>query len=448
MLGPSAVREASAPPAELHFPWLKKGFWALSEHGLFALSNFALHILLARLLAPKDYGVFAVVFSVFILLSSIHVALVVEPMLVFGAGKYRDHKATYWRTLRSGHWAISACGSAILIIGGMALRPFMQSVLPSAMLMLGLVSPFMLLLALTRRACYVYLEPRLAAIGGAIYMALVLLGAWLLASRGWLNPVSALGVMGVGSLASAALLMLLLRQPGEGSEPGVRRSAIRDHWDYGRWAMGATTVGWIPANAFYLVLPLWGGLEATGAFRALTNLVLPLQHTYVAFGAILVPHLVRVRDTARWRPTLSTALLFLLAAAATCWVVLGVLNRQLVDLLYGGTYGSYAGLLWVVGLAPLAGAGVAVAGSALRALERPKLVFAANSASGAVALSVGLILALRWGVAGAAVALVLCALAACATMAFLLASSRDVGESAVRTPASFPRRPSFGRGVQ
>jgi O-antigen/teichoic acid export membrane protein len=430
------------------FLWFRKCVWAVSDQGLFALSNVALHILLARLLAPADYGVFAVAYSLFVLLSSVHMGLVVEPMMVFGAGRFRDHSATYWRTVRLGHWAISAGGSMILVLGGIVLRPYMQSALPSALLMLGLVSPLMLLLVLTRRACYVYLEPSLPALAGLVYMAFVLLGAWLLASHGWLSPASALGLMGLGSAVSAGFLLLPLRQPGEVSRPGVGRKAIRDHWGYGRWAIGATTAGWIPANVFYLVLPLWGGLEATAALRALMNLALPLQHTYSAVGAVLVPHLVRVRGTARWSSALTSVFLFFIVGAALYWLGLGLLGRPLVELLYGGTYTSHAGLLWVIGLVPLAGAGIMVAGSALRALERPKLVFAANSASGALALSLGLGLVLSWGVGGAAVAMVLCPVASCATMAVLLSSSRGPAGCGVRALASAPPKLSVRHGVQ
>ena len=49
-------------------PWLTKGCLAVADQGVFAVSNFLLNILLARWLAPADYGAFALAYSVFLFL--------------------------------------------------------------------------------------------------------------------------------------------------------------------------------------------------------------------------------------------------------------------------------------------------------------------------------------------------------------------------------------------
>ncbi len=404
--------------------WLRNGFWAVCDQALFALSNFALTVVLARLLAPAEYGVFAVAYSIFLLLSLIHAALVVEPLLVFGPGRYSRQKRAYWSVVRTGHWAVSASSGAILASAGLVLWPFTHSSLPGAFIMLGCASPFMLLVVLTRRACYVYRDPRLAALSGLMYLALTLGGLFLLSFLGRLTPASALALMGAASAVSGGCLLLWFRMPGANEEQDISSGAIRDHWEYGRWALAAGAASWVPGYAFYLALPFWAGLEATAALRALTNLILPIQHTYVAASALLVPYLVRVRGTPKWRGTLIAAFILFGVAATAYWVFLGAEGGPLLSLLYGPKYAAFASLLWIIGLAPIAGAGVAIAGSALRALERPKQVFWSYAVSGGVALIPGMALLALSGLSGAAFATVLCTIATSGTMISLLLKSK------------------------
>src|SRR3954470_23333844 len=60
-----------------------QGFWAIADQGLFAVSNLLVNVLLARGLAPAEYGAFATAYTVLLLVTGFHSALLIEPMLVF-----------------------------------------------------------------------------------------------------------------------------------------------------------------------------------------------------------------------------------------------------------------------------------------------------------------------------------------------------------------------------
>ena len=49
-----------------------RGAWAVTDQGLYALSNALLNILLARWLAPAEYGAFAVAYSALLLIGVFH----------------------------------------------------------------------------------------------------------------------------------------------------------------------------------------------------------------------------------------------------------------------------------------------------------------------------------------------------------------------------------------
>ena len=65
--------------------WTGKALYSLFDQACFSGSMLVLNILLARWTSPEEYGAFAVIFALFLILAGIHNALIVEPMTVFGA---------------------------------------------------------------------------------------------------------------------------------------------------------------------------------------------------------------------------------------------------------------------------------------------------------------------------------------------------------------------------
>jgi O-antigen/teichoic acid export membrane protein len=383
--------------------WAGKGSWAIMDQGLFALSNFAVNILLARWLAPAEYGAYAIGYASFLLLGTLHTALFTEPMLVFGPRKHRERLGTYLRVLLRGHWAFGAAMSALFGIAALALTHHGDSPLAPTALGVAIAAPFILFQWLMRKACYVNLQPRLAASAGALYMVLILSGMYGVSRLGWLNPASALAVMAGGSLWSGLWLLYRLASPPQKTE--IEREVFEDHLRYGRWASGAAALSWVPANALLLLLPVLWGLEASAAFRALANLLLPFGNVITALGAILLPVFVRNKAAPGFRRLVLHLSAAFVAAAIVYWLLLGVFHEQLFSLLYGGKYADYAGLLWLAGLIPLVSALNATAGGALRALERPNKVFRAECYGAALTVGLGTLLVMLWGVLGAVVSL-------------------------------------------
>src|SRR2546421_491671 len=75
--------------------WGARSGTALLDQACFSGANFLLYMLLARWLTPADYGVFALVFSVYLFLLGLHTGLIPEPLSVFGRGTYCAELADY-----------------------------------------------------------------------------------------------------------------------------------------------------------------------------------------------------------------------------------------------------------------------------------------------------------------------------------------------------------------
>ena len=380
------------------------------DQGLFATSNFAINILLARWLTPYEYGAFGAAFAIFLFVGSLHQATFQEPMLVFGPGKYQARVPEYLGALVYWHFAFSALSSVALLLAGLGLWWWGSEAVSLVIFALAITGPFSLLLWLMRRACYVLFEPLLAASGGAWYMILMLVGACGLYWGDLLSAASALGVMAVSSLAVSVWLAVRLhvKCPSLRGDELVRDS-FRDHWQYGRWSLVNQGLNWIPLNIPYLILPIWSGLAAGGSFKALMNLIMPVMQGVWALSTLFLPALVRARSKGyvEFNSQVRFALVPLVIGPALCGVLLGLFHRPLISWLYAGQYTEQAALLWLLGLCPVFVAVKLVVGNALRALERPDWLLLSYVFPAATALTVGMALVYYGGIAGSVVMLLI-----------------------------------------
>ena len=391
--------------------WVIKGLWAVTDQGLFAVTNFTVSVLLARWLTPSDYGAFAVAFSVLLLMGTVHTALLTEPMLVLGPSRFRDRTAAYVRRLSTVHFALTSVMSVVLLLIVAALTVLHPTFAVSTTLAaLAVSAPAILFLWLMRRACYIEARPRLAAASALVYSLLVPVGLFTLTRIGVLTAASGVMTMGLSGLVVA--IWLMRRLASSGAEPTTtvpRPEVTRAHWSYGRWALGSGLLSWVPTNAVVLVLPLWHSLEAAGALRVAITLMLPVLHLQGALGPLFMPALVRARLSGHLRSTAIEVGSVLLALGALYAPVVLIFGSWFAELLFGPQYPIEATTLWLLAAIPVVSAVSAIAGAVLRAVERPDRVLWTYVAATAVTLLVGLPLVFAYGVNGALVSLLLSA---------------------------------------
>ncbi len=406
-----------------HFgDWLKKGIWSILDQALFAGVNFLLNVMLARWLSPESYGAFTVAFSIFTLLGIFHTALLTEPMLVYGAGRYKASLKTYLRLLTCGHIVFSVAGAGVLALvaaylwinGAVMLAPVMAS--------MAAVQPFMLYLWLMRRACYVKLRPQWAVVGGIWYLVLLGVVGGVLFTGDWVSAEAAFGMLAVaGTGAGLWIRRSLYRQEDDAVHENLETDVLAKHWAYGRWSAATGLLMWVPGNMYFLVLPIWAGLDASGELKALNNIIMPPLQVISALSVLLLPTLVRVRQAGTFGTMIRRMVLLFVGGSVIYWLVAGLWGETLLDWIYGGQYLDMAPLLWIFGALPVTASIVAVLGGALRAREQPDRVFWAYVAATLVALTGGLGATYVYGVAGAIAGLIGSSAATGAVMAWLLA---------------------------
>jgi O-antigen/teichoic acid export membrane protein len=385
--------------------WVTTGSLAVIDQGLISGSNFLIGILLARWLSPEQYGAYALAFAIFLLISFVHQALLLEPQKVLGASIYREHPQQYLGVLM---WVQAAAGLLIFIVLGVlawATREVMHSrILPAALVGVALAAPCILLFWLLRSALYVRQAPQTAAIGASFYCALLLLGFLLLRQYSLLSPFTTFVVMGLGALVISAFILMRLK-PALRLTTGTLtlRQVARSHWEYGRWVLASLVIGWASGDIYYPLVTGLYGTVAAGSLKALFNLTLPLAQTCNALSQLLLPY--GAHEHARdgrcdmGRLALRITLLFASGAVAY-WLAIVLFDRPLFSVLYAGKYREVLYLIPSVALGSVFANALYGPLTALRAMRSPSLVLVASCA-GAIGLVLGFPATRMFGLRGA-----------------------------------------------
>ena len=397
--------------------WLRKVSFSVLDQGLISGSNFLIGVLLARWLEPEQFGAYALAFSSFLLISVVYQALVLEPQSVFATSTYRHEPRQYMGSLLRLHGVLAsalflAFATAAVLTHGRHPGGSLQGALAGIVL----ATPWILLLWLSRRMCYAKQTPHVATIGAVVYSAILLCGLLALLRLRLLTPATVFTLMGVASLVTSLVLLVVLRPSLLAGSSATRLSVVgRQHWGYGRWALAAYVMAWVPGNLYYVLLGRLSGMADVGALRALLNLALPVAQTHTALSMLFLPFLSRVwsekGSCAMKGPAIKISVLFA-GMAVAYWTILITFSQPIVRWLYAGRYVSQshwmpfvaiASVFWCAAYGPMV---------VLRVLQTPASIFWIYTMCAAISVLIGAPITKFYGLAGAMVGGVLSSLAA------------------------------------
>jgi O-antigen/teichoic acid export membrane protein len=393
--------------------WAARGMWAALDQGLFAVSNFLVNVMLARALSAADYGAFVASYAMLIAAAVIHGGLLTDPMIVFGAERYAPWFADYMRLLRRHHQVVTGVAALVLAAIAGAVGWWGYPTVAAATIGMAVALPFVLLSWLARRACYARGRADWAAMTSAFYCAIVVGGVFVLNETAALSAFSAQMLMAAaGLIAALPALALLGRAPTQRMPSSMVAQVRADHWAYGRWYSGSQALNWLTGYGWYLLVPVWGGLEASASLRALLNLLLPIMHVDVAMNGLFVPAFVRARNNGERFWWVLRASCFLFALEAVVYgVALLLFGGSVMTWLYDGRYVADPRVLALAACLPLLGSVPSVLAAALEAHGQPQAVFRGKLAAVAAMGVAGFWMISAWGVTGAVAGMVCAAIA-------------------------------------
>jgi O-antigen/teichoic acid export membrane protein len=371
---------------------------AISDQGFFALGNFAVSTILARQMSKQSFGQFSSAFAAFLLLSTVYCAFVVDPMLVYGVSKASDRQRSYVSKVISLHWRIALLLSTLLLAVGL-IRSQTSGGAGSFAAFAGwaIAAPAVLRLWLARRTTYLVRKPQYAALGGGIYLVLIVALLFTLGSFLTSSVIAACLILGITSLAVGLGLHRSIPLCDAISVQGPQSDVLGAHWTFGRWAGVAGILGLLPDYIYFFVLTP----ERCGEYRALLNVVIPLIQVYNALGVLVMSYFARYRE----RPDFTRMVIRIAAAYCGTAVLLAGLavsfGGRLFNHLYAGKYDMRFTLLLPLAIVSVLFALKTLSDALLRSLENVTTMAAIAVVGAVAAIACGVPMALKFGVWGA-----------------------------------------------
>ncbi|MGA8199130.1 MAG: hypothetical protein WB814_03645 [Candidatus Sulfotelmatobacter sp.] len=404
-----AGSQAAALPLR-RFHHTRRIGYSLADQAFSSGGMFLVNLVLARTQTKEEYGMFALAYSLLTFLMGLHNAAILEPYTVYGSGRYRSRFPEYFRLVGWSNAALGLLLTALLLSVCWGLHWIAPNHLPRAIVGLGLTLSVLLAAAWLRRSFYVQRKPASAAATSLVFFATVSLALWIAVRAQRLNSFSVFLILALGWIVAGALCLGRLPQlrsprfPARESFLKTEPHYWREHWKYSRWVLATAFVFQFMHQGYYWLVAGFLSVNEVGNLKALYLLIAPVEQVMISLSFLLLPALT-ARYVARnlddflslWKryalAIIGITLLFALAVR--------LVGATVMHLLYAGKFDGLAPLLFVLALVPLwTGVGNTFS-DALRAAERPRLVFYAYVSSAVATFIAGVPLVIYLGLRGA-----------------------------------------------
>lgn len=393
--------------------------WLLADQGIFAATNFVINILFARWLSPVDYGMFAVSFSGYLLLTVLHFGAILEPILVQSTKVEPTRTRSYIGVLIKAH-ALMIAGIFVLASIGFVVATWLGSNDAGWAVIGAMVGGSLMVTLLTaRRLCLVFLSTRISALIGLLYATGVVITSYLIRCFAGVTWFDMWLVMGGWSLLCSVLIFGMLYAALNGSERYGLGELCRFQWQYARFGLAAAICSWFRVDGVLLMLAHLAGLEVIAETRAVLNIANPTIQVNLA---LYTSWLVMFSRDNSWKRLAQTATIYCLAALLAVAIAF-IIATPLVQWTYNGRYLDGAWLLPLYCIVVALNGVESVFTCFLKAGRFLKRGYAPQIIGSALAILLGYLLIPMFNEAGALYA-VISSFAVGSLLAFLLTLSR------------------------
>ncbi len=367
-------------------------------------TNFIVGVVVARLAGPAGLGAFALAYAAWVLLNNLHRALITDPMAIS-----RDvHHGKDTDTLRRGFGAevfLGLLATAVFVLIGVVLIVSGQKTFGDGMLA---VAPWLVFLDLQdywRWIGFMQGKPSKALVNDIVF-AIAQTGAFVIVYVTGVRSVFAVvSAWGAGAVAGAlyGLWQFSVR-------PGLRGgyALLRSRWHLSKWLAGTQVTAWGAGQLYLIVAGGILGAAALGGLKAAQALVTgPSSIVIHAGGSFGLPEASRALAEKGWN-ALRRVSWWISGAGLLSVGVFGLVviidGAPLLRLFYGASFVRYepaARLMAVAFVISAFGLGPILT---LKAMKRTHALFHIQAITLAVSIPAVAVLAVTYGVTGAAAA--------------------------------------------
>lgn len=347
--------------------------WGLVNSLLSRSGQLVLGVVLARLLAPEEFGVFAVAlvaFAVVVNVSELGVSVALVRVADTDVARLAPTVTTL--TLASGIGLASLCwataGWSAAAMEAPQAADVLRVLAPAVAIAGAAAVPGSLLQRNFRQDLRTAVDAVAFVVSAAVTLATVLAGAGAV-SLAW------------GRLAAAVVALVgLYAVSAERYRPGWNRSVVPGLLRSGLPLAGASLLVFVLLNVDYVVISKELGTTALGLYLLAFNIASwPVNSLSSAVRAVALPALARRTDAAQRAQAFAVGLRWLLTLSLPICVLLAVFAEDLVSVVYGQRWIGCAAALSLLCLLGAARIVVELAYGLLMAAERGASVLLINA---------------------------------------------------------------------
>jgi O-antigen/teichoic acid export membrane protein len=289
------IASTAMPPVRWH-RWRGLASTAIDEALLSGLS-LAIAVALVHGAAKEEYGAFALVGALLLLLRGVQNALVLTLVSTQGARRSGPRRASFLRALSDLQAGLGVVLAVALAIG-VALYTGALALAASAAIALagGWMRDY-------RRGCAL-LEGRNAAAlaGDALFVGLAAAGLFALAASG---PLTAAGVLAVTGVAAGAAAWIGFPRLPAGEADGYR-PVVAESVRQGRWTLPGMAVTWAQNSGYIYLVGVALDAATVADIAAARLFIVPLLLVGVAWGRVFLPRAASLLGEGRDRVVLAS----------------------------------------------------------------------------------------------------------------------------------------------
>ena len=387
----------------------RKGLASLADQSVVSGTRFLMTILLGRLCGADELGIYSLGFSILMIIQCVQQSLISGPYTVFGH-RYRGSARVEFSgstLVHSGLLAVAAtaclgvCAILVTVVSGE------QSLSPLFWILTAIV-PLILLREFARQFAFAHLAIKMALLLDVIVAAVQISGIAILAVNGLLSAFTAYCATGA-ACGLAGLAWYGRNRASFAIQPSRITADFRQNWNLGKWDLASETAATFQNYGLYWLLALLAGNAATGVFAACMTVMLLANPFVLGLGNVFTPRAAQTfaqdgRSGLR-RIIWKTTLVLGGALALFCGVVI-LFGDEILMMVYGeGEFAGKGKIVTVLAISTYAAILAYGPEMALWIMQRPDINFR-NSLFGLfVTLMSTFLLLPRYGVLGAAYAL-------------------------------------------
>jgi len=383
----------------------KQGLLAVLDQGLFSSANYIVVMLSAKWMSEMNYGAFSIAFALSIFIFVLYNALIIEPLLVFSAGRYSLQRYKYFAITNCFHLIFCLIAIALLAIIFFVCKLLELVEISDVMLSMIFSQPFILFSIMARRLCMVLFKIQLAVVGSAIYFFILCMGAYFLNENNFLTGKSLIALMGASSAVSGIIIYKIIFKNKRLTLIRKRYlvTVLRRQLHYSKWPLFTRIPMQAPHFLFSIIIPYFGGLSAAASYRALLNMVTPIQQLNSVISVFLIPSFVRSKNTSIFKLIVSKALVIILLVNVFYSIVMILMYEEINYFVYDGKYSINNYVIWILGIQTILSGLVLLLSSIAKALEKPIYIFKATMITSIIAIGLGMLLIVKLSYPGAVI---------------------------------------------